>query len=62
MLEEYNGKPKVSIKNKTIYVYNLEGEFLTELKNREEIKKYFNIKTTNPITLALRKKSNYKTY
>jgi hypothetical protein len=62
MLEEYNGKPKISIKNKTIYVYNLDGEFLTELKNGNEIKKYFNIKTTNPITLAIRKKSNYKTY
>ena len=62
MLEEYNGKPKVSIKNKTIYVYDLNGEFLTELHNGNEIREYFNIKTTNPITLAIRKNSNYKTY
>ena len=62
MLEEYNGKPKMSIKNKIIYVYNLNGDFLIELKTGEEIRKYFNIKTTNPITLALRKQSNYKTY
>lgn len=62
MLEEYNGKPKVSIKNKTIYVYNLDGEYLTQLKNGNEIKEYFKINTTNPITLALRKNSNYKNY
>lgn len=62
MLEEYNGKPKVSIKNKTIYVYNLDGEYITELKNGKEIRDYFNINTTNPITLAIRKQSNYKDY
>lgn len=62
ILEEYKGKPKISIKNKTIYVYDLKGNFLTELHNGNEIKNYFNIKTTNPITLAIRKESNYKTF
>lgn len=62
ILEEYKGKPKISIKNKTIYVYDLKGDFLTELHNGNEIKNYFNIKTTNPITLAIRKESNYKTF
>ena len=62
MLEEYNGKPKVSLRNKTVYVYNLDGEYLTELNNGKEIKEYFKINTTNPISLAIRKESNYKNY
>lgn len=62
MLEEYNGKPKISLKNKVLYVYDLEGNFLTELHNGSEIKEYFGIKTTNQITVAIRKETNYKKY
>lgn len=29
LLEEYHGKPKVSLKNKILYVYNLDGDFIT---------------------------------
>ncbi len=62
MLEEYNGKPKISLKNKILYVYNLSGDFITELSNGKEIKNFFEIKTTNQITVALRKGTNYKNY
>lgn len=62
MLEEYNGKPKISLKNKTLYVYNLKGDFVTELCNGKEIKDFFDIKTTNQITVAIRKGTNYKNY
>lgn len=62
LLEEWKGKPKVSLKGKILYVYNLQGEYLTSLKNGTEIKEYFGIKTTNPITASIRKESPYKTY
>ena len=62
MLEEYNGKPKVSLKNKILYIYDLDGNYLTKLNTGKEICEYFKIKTTNPITVALRKESNYKNY
>lgn len=62
LLEEYFGKKKVSIKNKPLYVYNLEGEYLVTLYNGKEIKEYFNINTTNTITAAIRKEVPYKTY
>lgn len=62
LLEEWKGKPKISLKGKTLYVYNLQGEYLTSLNNSAEIKNYFGIKTTNPITVSLRKETPYKTY
>lgn len=62
LLEEWKGKPKVSLKGKILYVYNLQGDYLTSLKNGTEIKEYFGIKTTNPITVSIRKESPYKTY
>jgi hypothetical protein len=60
--ESYQGQKKVSLKKKTLYVYNLQGEFLAELKNSEEICKYFDIKTTWPITSSMRCKRPYKDY
>lgn len=62
MLEEYNGKPKISLRNKILYVYDLEGNFITELHNNKEICEYFNIKATNQITTAIRKESPYKKF
>lgn len=62
LLEEYNGKPKVSLKGKSIYVYSLDGEFITELKNSTEIYEFFNIKSTHAITTALRTERPYKQY
>lgn len=60
LMEEYSGKQKISIKNKVIYVYNLDGEFIFEVKNTQELKSYLNITTTNPITVALRTGRPYK--
>lgn len=60
LLEEYNGKPKVSLKNKILYVYNLNGDFIIELKNSTEICNFFNIKTTQPITTSIRLERPYK--
>ena len=60
--EEYTGKSKISLKNKTLYVYSLDGNFITELKNSNDIYNFFNIKTTRPITLALRLERPYKDY
>ena len=60
LLEEYYGKPKISLKNKILYVYNLEGTFLTQLHSSKEICDYFNIKTTNAITTSIRLNRPYK--
>lgn len=62
LIEEWRGKPKVSLKGKNLYVYNLDGEYLTTLKNGNEIREYFHIKTTNQITTAIRKEIPYKNY
>lgn len=62
LLEEYNGKPKVSIKNKIIYIYDLNGTYLTELKTSSEIKQFFNINSTSSITTALRMNKPYREY
>lgn len=62
LLEEYNGKPKVSLKKKTLYVYDLNGNFITELKNSSEICSFFNIKTTWAITTSIRLGKPYKEY
>lgn len=62
LLEEYNGKPKISLKGKILYVYDLEGHYITELHNGTEIRNYFKINTTNPITVAMRKERPYKNY
>ena len=62
LLEEYNGKPKISLKNKTLYVYNLDGEFITELHSGKEICDFFNIKSTNAITTSIRLERPYKNW
>jgi hypothetical protein len=58
--ENYQGQKKISLKKKSIFIYNLQGEYLTELKNADEICKYFNIKSTWPITSSIRCKRPYK--
>ena len=60
LFEEYFGKPKVSLKNKILYVYDLDGNFLTQLESSREICEYFNIKSTNPITTSIRLCRPYK--
>lgn len=60
LLEEFAGKPKVSIKNKIVYVYDLDGNLVFESKNSKELMNYLRIKTTNPITIALRMERPYK--
>lgn len=62
LCDKYLGKPKVSLKNKPIYIYSLEGEFITSLKNGKEICEFFNIKSTSSITTAIRTERQYKNY
>lgn len=58
--ENYSGQSKMSLKNKSIYIYSLDGKYITELRNSEEIYQFFNIKTTNAITLSIRLNRPYK--
>ena len=62
LLEEYKGKPKVSLKNKILYVYSLKGDFITELKNSKEICTFFSVNTANGVTTAIRAERPYKGY
>ena len=62
LLEEYKGKPKVSLKNKILYIYTLKGDFITELKNSKEICAFFSVNTTNGVTTAIRAERPYKGY
>lgn len=60
--DNFKGFPKVSLKNKTIYIYNLKGEYLTSLSSGKEICKYFNVKSTSSITTAIRTNRQYKDF
>ena len=62
LMEEYEKKPRVSIRNKCIYIYNLDGEFLYEAKTSKDLKEYLKIKTTNPVTVSLRTERPYKNW
>lgn len=62
LLELYKGKDKISLKNKPLYVYTLSGEYVTCLNSIEEIRQYFNLKSTSSITTAIRTERQYKNY
>lgn len=60
LMEEYKGKPKISLKNTKVYIYNLEGDFLFVSNNSSELKEYLNISTTNSVNVAIRTERPYK--
>ena len=60
LTEEYQVVPKISIKNKSVYIYDLNGNFIFEAKNSTDLKNYLNLKTINPVTVALRTNRPYK--
>ena len=62
LIDEYFGKPKISLKNKEIYLYTLNGDYVTSLKDGKEICKFFNIKSTSSLTTAIRTGRQYKNY
>ena len=59
----YIPKKRISLKNKIIYIYNLNGDFVKEFNSKEEICSFFNISTkSNDITTAIRTERQYKGY
>lgn len=62
MSETFELRQKVSLKNKILYVYDLGGKFVSELKNSSEIYNFFNIKSTSSITTAMRTGRQYRNY
>lgn len=62
LMEEYHGEPKLSIKGKTVYVYDLNGNFITELPTSNDIKTFLNAKHINAVTNAMRIKRPYHGY
>jgi len=60
--EIFSGFPKISLRNKSIYIYNLNGDFIITLNSGGEICNFFNIKSTGSITTAIRTNRQYKDY
>ena len=50
------------MKNRSIYIYKLNGEYVTTLNSTKEITEFFNIKSTSDVTTAIRTKRQYKDY
>lgn len=62
LMDEFIVKPKVSLRNKSLFVYSLEGEYIVTLNNTKEILEFFSIKNSTCITTAIRKGVPYKDY
>lgn len=62
LMETFIKTPKLSLKNKSIFIYDLEGIFIKELKDSKEIYSFFNITSTSVITTAIRTGRQYKDY
>lgn len=62
LMDEFDEKKKLSIAGQSIYVYDLNGIFIAELKTKEEQLKFFNIKNTGALRYSLRTNTQYKDY
>lgn len=60
LYETYKGKKAVSFTKNPLYVYDLEGNYLTTLQGKEEILNYFGIKGLTVINVAFRTERPYK--
>jgi DNA-binding XRE family transcriptional regulator len=60
--EIFTGSQKISLKKKTIYVYDLEGKYITSLNSAKEICEFFNIKSISSITTAIRTRRQYRDF
>lgn len=61
-LPSYSGKETISLRNKTVFVYSLDGTFIIELNTREKICEFFNIKSPSTLQLAFRSGTPYQGY
>ena len=62
MMDNFELRQKISLKNKTLYVYNLNGEFVAELPTSQDIYSFFGVKNTSTITTAMRTGRQYKNF
>ena len=54
--------PKLSLRKATIYVYDLNGNYITSLTGTSEITEYFNVKTCSSIIKAIKANVPYKQF
>lgn len=62
LMDEFIPHAKVTLKGKSLYIYSLEGEYITTLNSPSEICEFFKIKSTNPVTVAIRTGRQYKDF
>lgn len=60
--EEFKGNPKTQLRGSYLYVYDLEGNYLTKLKGIKNICEYFGIKSNCVIYTAIRCNRPYKNF
>ena len=62
LLESFSGKETISLNKCALYVYDLNGEFVIKLPDKQAILEYFNVKTLASIQQAMRCGMQYKNY
>lgn len=62
LVEVFIPPKSITLKNKILYVYSLEGIYLCKLETKEEILNFFQVKTYNTLLSALRSNRPYKNY
>ena len=60
LMDEYIVHKKVSLKDKKLYIYDLSGNYVTELSTKEEIFTYFNINNVSNLCSAIRANKPFK--
>lgn len=58
----YSKVETINIRNKTIHVYTLDGDFIKSFDNTKDLKLFLNIKNTAPIQASLRTNVPYKEF
>ena len=62
LYENYTGKEKISIKGKTVYAYDLDGNFIKELSTSKDICNFLGAKYITAVTAAMRMEKPYHGY
>lgn len=63
LVDEFSPKPRISLRGKKFYLYNLNGEFLQEIENCKELQKFMGVRSFSSIhDVIFRRNGLYKEY